>query len=127
MPTVDQARLQSRLDALLAEHGVVGASVAVLSGDQITAAAAGTANLRSGLPVGTDTVFQIGSITKVYTATLVLQLVEEGLLDLDTPVVEYLPEFRVVDAAATRTVTTRQLLSHTSGIDGDVFDDFGRG
>src|SRR4051812_11264220 len=127
MPTVEQAGLQTRLEELRDKHGVVGASVAVLSGEEITAAACGTANLRSGLAVRTDTLFQIGSITKVYTATLVLQLVDEGLLDLDAPVVNYLPEFRVADDEATRTVTTRQLLSHTSGIDGDVFDDFGRG
>src|SRR4051794_7514803 len=127
MSTVDQAGLQSRLEELRDKHGVGGASVAVLSDDEITAAAAGPANLRSGLRVATDTLFQIGSITKVYTATLVLQLVDEGLLDLDAPVVRYLPEFRVADENASRSVTTRQLLSHTSGIDGDVFDDFGRG
>src|SRR3954467_10205471 len=113
MPTVDQAGLQSRREGLRGKHGAVGASVAVLSGDEITAAASGTANLRSGLAVATDTLFQIGSITKGYTATVVVQLVDEGLLDLDAPVVSYLPEFRVADDDATRTVTTRQLLSHT--------------
>src|SRR3954463_11755347 len=127
MPTLDQADLQSRLDELRKKHDVVAASGAVLSGDEITAAASGTANLRSGLDVATGTLFQIGSITKGYTATLVFQLVDEGLLDIDAPVVSYLPEFRVADDDATRTVTTRQLLSHTRGIDGDVFDDFGRG
>src|SRR3954468_12922247 len=127
MATVEQAELQHRLDELLEKHGVVGASVAVLAGDEIITAAAGTANLRSGLHVTGETVFQIGSITKAYTATLVMQLVDEGLIDLDTPVIDYLPDFRVADDGATRTVTTRQLLSHTSGMDGDVFDDFGRG
>ncbi len=71
--------------------------------------------------------FQIGSVTKVWTASLVMQLVDEGLVDLDVPVRRYLPEFGVLDAAATETVTVRQLLSHTGGFDGDLFEDTGRG
>ena len=50
----------------------------------------------------TDSVFQIGSITKVWTATVVMQLVDEGLLDLDTPVVEVLPELRLADPDVTK-------------------------
>ncbi len=56
-----------------------------------------------------------------------MQLVDEGLLDLDAPVAEVLPGFRVADPDVTRSVTTRHLLTHTSGIDGDVFTDTGRG
>jgi CubicO group peptidase (beta-lactamase class C family) len=127
MPSLDQTSLQQSLDTLAQKHQMVGASVAVLTGDAAITAATGVANLRSGLPVTPDTIFQIGSITKAYTATLVMQLVDEGLVDLDAPVRTYLPEFAVADAAATSSVTVRQLLSHTSGIDGDVFEDFGRG
>jgi CubicO group peptidase (beta-lactamase class C family) len=127
MATIDPTALSARLAELAKQHGVVGASVAVLSGDTIHEAATGTANLRTGTPVSTDTIFQIGSITKVYTATLVMQLVDEGKVDLDVPIRTYLPDFRVADDAASSSVTTRQLLSHTSGIDGDFFDDFGRG
>ena len=78
-------------------------------------------------PATTDSVFQIGSITKVWTATVVMQLVDEGLLDLDAPVVEVLPELRLADPDVTKQVTMRHLLTHTSGIDGDVFTDTGRG
>lgn len=127
MSGVDGTALSSRLAELAEAHQVVGASVAVLDGVDVVTAAVGTANVCSGLPVTPETIFQIGSITKVYTATLVMQLVDEGLVDLDVPVRNYLPEFRVADEAAASSVTTRQLLSHTSGIDGDVFDDFGRG
>ena len=56
-----------------------------------------------------------------------MQLVDEGLLDLDTPVVEVLPELRLADPDVTKQVTMRHLLTHTSGIDGDVFTDTGRG
>ena len=56
-----------------------------------------------------------------------MQLVDEGKLDLDAPVAEVLPELQLADADVAKTVTMRQLLSHTSGIDGDVFTDTGRG
>lgn len=78
------------------------------------------------MPVTTDTVFQIGSISKVFTATLVMQLVDEGLLSLDTPIAKYLPEFHVADDKTRRAVTARHFLSHSSGIDGDFFPDTGR-
>jgi CubicO group peptidase (beta-lactamase class C family) len=125
--TEQPAYWQNRLEALADKHGVVGASLAVLHGAQVVTAATGVLNLVTGHPVTPDSVFQVGSITKVWTATLVMQLVDDGLLDLDRAVVSYLPEFRVADADVTATVTTRQLLTHTSGIDGDFFPDFGRG
>src|SRR6201986_1633320 len=56
-----------------------------------------------------------------------MQLVDEGKLDLDAPVAEVLPELRLADAEVAKTVTMRHLLNHTSGIDGDVFTDTGRG
>ena len=125
--TIDIRRWQERLALLADKHGVPGASLAILEGDQVAEAAYGVLNIRSGVEATTDSLFQIGSITKAWTATLVMQLVDEGLLDLDEPVVTYLPEFKVADADVTRTVTTRHLLAHTSGIDGDLFLDTGRG
>src|SRR3954454_12246820 len=125
--TEDASYWQGRLAALAEEHGVVGASLAIQSGSQVLTAATGVLNLETRHPVTPDSLFQVGSITKVWTATLAMQLVDEGLLELDRPVVSYLPEFRVADPDVTRTVTARQLLTHTSGIDGDFFPDFGRG
>ena len=120
--------LEKLLRREIRRHGVPGASVAVLKGGRIVAAAtAGVTNLDTQVPVTTDTVFQVGSITKVFTTTLIMQLVDEGLVSLDTPIVEYLPEFRVADQATRRGVTARHLLTHTSGIDGDYFVDSGRG
>jgi CubicO group peptidase (beta-lactamase class C family) len=124
---LDAAHWQNRLTALADKRGVVGATLAIAQGDETAAAAAGVLNLRTGVPADNDSLFQIGSITKVWTAVLVLQLVDEGLLDLDKPVISYLPEFEVGDAEVTQTVTTRHLLTHTSGIDGDLFLDTGRG
>lgn len=125
--TLDEQHWQDRLNTLLDKHGIVGASLAIRHGDQTVAAAAGALNLRTGQPATPDSVFQIGSISKVWTATLVMQLVDEGALDLDEPVASYLPDFRVADADVTARVTPRHLLAHTSGIDGDFFHDTGRG
>ena len=129
MPTIAdlEKTLQAQLDELAARHGVMGASIAVQQGDTIVQAVTGLANARTGVEVTTDTLFQIGSITKSYTATLVMQLVDEGLVDLDRPVTDYLTDFATGDPVSSGAVTIRQLLNHTSGIDGDVFDEFGRG
>ncbi len=124
---LDATHWQDRLTTLDDKHGVVGATFAIGLGDETVTAATGVLNLRTGTPATTDSVFQIGSITKVWTAVLAMQLVDEGLVDLDTPVISYLPEFRVADPEVTQTVTIRHLLTHTSGIDGDLFLDTGRG
>jgi len=119
--------LQTRLDELREQHGVPAASVAVLRGDATDAAASGVLNLDTGVEATADSLFQIGSITKVWTATLVMQLVDEGRIELDAPVQRYLPGFQLADPAVSETVTIRHLLTHTSGIDGDHFADTGRG
>ncbi|GLY06692.1 serine hydrolase domain-containing protein [Actinoplanes sp. NBRC 101535] len=114
------------LGELLAEYGVPGAQVAVLSGGVIRDEAAGVLNLRTGVAATTDAVFKVGSITKIWTATLIQQLAAEGVLDLDRPVRDHLPGFRLSDPAATATLTTRHLLTHTGGVDGNHFVDTGR-
>jgi CubicO group peptidase (beta-lactamase class C family) len=124
---LDQQHWQERLDALADKHGVVGASLAIRHDGETVEGATGVLNLRTQQPATPDSLFQIGSITKVWTATLVMQLVDEGLLDLDEPIAKHVPDFAVADAAVARSVTARQLLSHTSGIDGDLFLDTGRG
>ena len=105
-----------------------GASVSILRNGRIVAAtAAGVINLDTQVPTTTDTVFQIGSITKIFTSTLIMQLLDEGKLELDAPILRYLPTFRVADLDVSRQVTVRHFLSHQSGIDGDFFVDAGRG
>ncbi|MFC7547737.1 serine hydrolase domain-containing protein [Plantactinospora sp. GCM10030261] len=119
------------LQALLAESaerlGVPGAAVAVGAGGELIEAATGVVNRDTGVATTPDSVFQIGSVTKVWTASLVLQLVAEGVVELDAPVRRYLPTFGVLDATASDSVTVRQLLSHTGGFEGDLFEDTGRG
>ncbi|MGW6449672.1 serine hydrolase domain-containing protein [Lentzea sp. NPDC055074] len=118
---IDTAEWIARgLPELLAEHGVVGAQLAVLADGEITDVAAGVLNSATRAPVTANSLFQIASITKVWTATLVQELVNEGRLDLDRPVRDVVPGFRPV-------ITPRHLLTHTSGLDGDLFHDTGSG
>jgi dipeptidyl aminopeptidase/acylaminoacyl peptidase/CubicO group peptidase (beta-lactamase class C family) len=131
-PAIDAARWERRLAVLADKHHVPGAALGILRlrpgrPDELVEAAWGTLNANAGIEATTDSLFQIGSITKVWTTTIVMQLVDEGLLDLDAPVAEVLPELRLADADAEKTLTMRHLLTHTSGIDGDVFTDTGRG
>jgi CubicO group peptidase (beta-lactamase class C family) len=124
---LDAAHWRSRLTELIAQYHVPGAALGILRDGEITDFAAGVLSLDTGFRATPDTIFQIGSISKVWTATLIMQLVDEGALDLDAPVRDVLPDFAVADPEVSATVTTRHLLTHTSGIDGDVFDDTGRG
>jgi CubicO group peptidase (beta-lactamase class C family) len=119
--------LEQRLAELIEKHDVPGAQLAVLDGDEIIEAAAGVLSRRTGCAATPDALFLPGSIGKLYTATLILMLVDEGKLDLDVPIRTYLPDFEVRDAHARDVVTARNLLSHTSGFDGDHFTDTGRG
>lgn len=125
---LDARHWQQRLSALAAAHKVPGATLGILRlGEEPVYAHHGILNVRTGIETTDDSVFQIGSMGKVWTTTAIMRLVDQGVLDLDAPVVSYVPEFSSVDPEITRTVTLRHLLNHTSGIDGDVFTDTGRG
>jgi len=131
-PKIDAAYWQRRLAILAERHKIPGAALGILRvqpgrDDELVEASWGYANQPAGVEATIDTVFQIGSISKVWTTTMAMQLVDEELLDLDAPVAEVLPELRLADPEVAKTVTMRHLLTHTSGIDGDVFIDTGRG
>jgi CubicO group peptidase (beta-lactamase class C family) len=129
MSTIEQVQtwIDESLPALCRQHGVPGAAVAVLADGEVIDAATGLLSLATGVEATPDSVFQIGSTTKLWTASLVMQLVDEGLLDLDQPVRRYLPEFTIADESAAASITPRQLLSHTAGFEGDIFTDTGKG
>jgi CubicO group peptidase (beta-lactamase class C family) len=102
---------------------VPGVAVAILHEGKVEAAGFGITSLETRQPVTAGTLFQIGSISKVYTAMLAMRLVEAGQLDLDTPVATYLPDLALADEVGPRTMTLRHFLSHTSGLEGDRFED----
>jgi CubicO group peptidase (beta-lactamase class C family) len=89
-------------------------------GDQAIVAQ-GVTNVVTGAPMYEDTGFLFGSITKLLTTTLVLQQVERGVIDLDEPVIKYLPEFKLTTPSAAEKIRVRNLLTHTNGIDADLF------
>lgn len=123
LPTT--ADLKDRLERFLDEADCPGAQLGVVADGEIRTAAAGILNLNTGVEVTDDAVFQIGSVTKVWTATQIMQLVDDGELAIETPVREILPGFTLADADVASGVTVEHLLTHTSGIEGDVFDDVG--
>jgi CubicO group peptidase (beta-lactamase class C family) len=123
------ANYRPRLERTLAEradaYAVPGAAVGVLLGDEIEVATWGVANVATGVEVTPDTLFQIGSIAKIYTATLLCQMAGAGVVSLDEPVRAQLQEFAVADPGATLEITPRHLLAHTSGMHGDHLIDTG--
>ncbi|MGW6793671.1 serine hydrolase [Streptomyces chartreusis] len=129
---IDALHWRRRLSELAKRYDVPGASLGILRcgegrRDDVVQASYGTLNVDTGVAATVDSLFQIGSISKVWTTALVMTLVDEGLLDLDAPLTDVMPELRLKDPEANKNLTMRHLLTHTSGIDGDVFTDTGRG
>lgn len=110
------------------EHAhIPGMAVGILHDGTERSAGIGVTNADHPLSVDGDTLFQIGSTTKTLTATVIMRLVEAGLLDLDVPVRAYLPALHLADEDVAAHVTVRHLLTHTAGWEGDYFADFGPG
>jgi len=109
------------------ESDVPGVAVGLLVDGTERTAGYGVTNIEHPLPVDADTLFHIGSITKTYTATAIVRLIEQGKLDLDAPVRTYLPDLRLADGDVAARVTVKHLLTHTGGWWGDSFTDTGGG
>ena len=115
---VDDRELMGRVNAILNRHPAVGLAVGVVrNGSLEYFHAHGLANIASHTPITEDTVFRIASITKTITAIAVMQLWEQGLVDLDAPANDYLRAYKLIPAKASfRPATVRHLLTHTAGI-----------
>jgi CubicO group peptidase (beta-lactamase class C family) len=114
----NKLELKGRIDGILNRHPAVGLAVGVVRNGRLELFSGhGLADITATTPVTQDTVFRIGSITKTFTAIAVLQLWEQGLVDLDAPVNDYLRAYRLIPAkAGHRPATVRQLLTHTAGL-----------
>lgn len=112
------ALLEARIEADMAAHAAPGLSVAVVHGqDTIWSRGFGLADLARGMPATPDTVYAVGSITKLFTATLLMQLRDAGRLRLDDPVQEIVPEVPVPRRHPGHPpITLRHLVTHTSGL-----------
>jgi CubicO group peptidase (beta-lactamase class C family) len=111
----------------MATNKVPGASLGILSEGKEEYARFGVANAETKAAVTDETLFQIGSLTKTYTATAVMRLIEQGKVDLNATVRTYLPDLKLADAVVASQVTIKDLLSHTGGWWGDAFVDTGNG
>ena len=117
------AFIQQKMD----ETGVPGVAIGILHQGNTETAGFGITNTDHPLPVTDDTLFQIGSITKTFTTTAMMRLIEKGKLSLDDRVRTLLPDFKVLDETAAASVTIRHLLTHMANWAGDYFIDTGAG
>lgn len=112
---------------VMTKHAVPGISVGILHHGAVQTAGFGVTNIKHPLSVTDETLFQIGSITKTFTGTAMMRLVEAGQVDLDLPIRTYLPDFAVADETVAAQATIRHLFTHMGGWVGDYFDDTGGG
>ncbi|WP_169578554.1 serine hydrolase domain-containing protein [Salinimicrobium terrae] len=113
--------IDSLMTIYMTKNKIPGASVSVVKGEEILLSKAyGMADIENFAPVTPGTLFRLASVSKPITAVAVMQLVEQGKIDLDAPVQKYVPDF----PQKKHQITVRQLLAHTSGIrhyQGDEF------
>ena len=107
------------IDGLMRMYDIPGAGVALVQNGAVRYVQGyGVRDTSTGEPVTPDTLFAIGSVTKSFTALGAAQLVDRGVIALDTPVVSYIPSFALSDPGATQAVTVRHLLAQTTGLPG---------
>jgi CubicO group peptidase (beta-lactamase class C family) len=115
------------LAAAMRRNRVPGTALGILAGNREEHVTLGVASVSSLAPLTPDTLFQIGSLSKTFTATAIWRLVGEGALAVDAPVQTYIPELRLADQAVAAEVTIGNLLSHSAGWYGDEGFDTGDG
>jgi CubicO group peptidase (beta-lactamase class C family) len=104
-----------RIEAECARFGVPGAAVAVVADGEVVLSQ-GFGRRDDTEPVTSSTLYMLASDTKCFAAATLCLLVEEGVLDLDAPVQEYLPWFEMHDERVSALVTSRDLLAHRTGL-----------
>ena len=116
------SRTEERFDDLvqlveerMREHGIPGVALGVIKDGELQMRGLGVTNVEDPRPVTTDTIFELASLSKTVTATAAMALVEQGKLDLDAPVRQLIPTFRVQDEGVSSSVTLRHLLTHSVG------------
>jgi CubicO group peptidase (beta-lactamase class C family) len=116
--SIDEPGLEARVGEFLNRWPVAGLAVGVVRhGSLAWFLGHGVADIEAGTRVDQDTVFRIASVTKTITAIAVMQLQEQGLVDLDAPASDYLNAYRLIPARpGFRPATLRHLLTHTAGV-----------
>lgn len=117
MAKVDQSELENVVQRTMNYWGIPGSAVSVCSeGKELFAGHFGQRDADNNLPVGSNTVFPIGSVTKSFTAAAVARMVDQGLIEWHTPLTKYIPDFKLYDEMAEKRLTITDLLSHGSGL-----------
>ncbi|MDJ0789729.1 MAG: serine hydrolase domain-containing protein, partial [Myxococcota bacterium] len=111
---------EERLRELAERYGIPGVACGLDVGGERVEIHHGVTHVDHPLPVDGGTLFQIASNSKIFTAALVMQLVEQGRLELDDPIRKHLPDFRMPESRFDDEITLRMLLSHRVGWDGDA-------
>jgi CubicO group peptidase (beta-lactamase class C family) len=120
--------LSKLLEEIRSDIGVPGVSMCIASGDEWVEGSAGVANIYAEDQMRSNTLFLIGSISKIFTTSVVLRLAEQGLIDIDKSITHYLPDLTFADPTLAEEITVWRLLDHSSGLDGgDYCIDRGRG
>lgn len=117
-----EEQLEPLIQQILATFELAGLAIGVVRGDEIVYAKGfGVKNIETREPVTTTSLFHLASLSNAFVATAIVQLTEQGKLDLDTPVADYLPYFTMNDEWY-RAITARQMLTHVSGMpDEEIF------
>ncbi|MBN2716314.1 MAG: beta-lactamase family protein [Deltaproteobacteria bacterium] len=122
----DKIRLEKKLSDYIAQQmkqtGVVGLSITLVSGEDVVYSRGfGYQDREQRIPATDQSVYRMGSLSKVLTAMAVMQLVEKGVLQLDAPVTRYLPEFHMLSRTpGNNAITIRHLLTHHAGLPTDL-------
>ncbi|MFS4447860.1 cyclic peptide export ABC transporter [Maribacter sp. 2307UL18-2] len=111
-----EAKIDKEVSRLMNRGDIPGLSLVILRGNQKIFKNYGYADLKNQVEVNSKTLFEIGSLSKSFTALALFELVDQGEIDLDKDVSTYLPWFKVIYKNSIATITARQLLHHTSGI-----------
>jgi CubicO group peptidase (beta-lactamase class C family) len=122
----DFAAIDRYIKKEMEETRLPGVALGIVKGDEIVHLKGFGKAGPSGREVTPQTPFLIASVTKSFTALAIMQLVEEGKVELDAPVQRYIPWFRVADPDASSRITVRQLLNHTSGLPSLTEDEYER-
>ncbi|EJV64945.1 serine hydrolase [Bacillus wiedmannii] len=105
---------------LTKSHGTTSVQYALIDNGKLTLSGqAGKNDMEGEQPLTKDTLYGIGSVSKMYATAAVMKLVDEGKVDLDAPVVNYVPDFNMKDVRYKR-ITPRMLLNHSSGLQGST-------
>jgi CubicO group peptidase (beta-lactamase class C family) len=119
--------LSAFVEATATQFGIPGVAAGVWADGRETYACHGVTSVENPLPVDSDTLFTLGSVTKTFTATTLMRLVAEGKVELNAPVRRYVPELQLKDEQAANTITVLNLLNHTSGLDLRIIADTDEG